>query len=172
MSSAPGPRTTPSATEKGKDSIVPVGQTVSWWPMRTTSRSPELPAAVLWDMDGTLLDSEPIWDVAMAELAARHGIVMSPELRESTLGNSLPDALAKVHDAAGLSAAERDPEADESGDAQAIDAVRAAKIALDRGVAGPVLPASSYLMKSPPEQREDTEGRAKLEAFIKGTEER
>jgi myo-inositol-1-phosphate synthase len=30
--------------------------------------------------------------------------------------------------------------------------------------------ASSYLMKSPPVQREDTEGRARLEAFIAGTE--
>ncbi len=53
-----------------------------------------------------------------------------------------------------------------------IDAIRAAKIGLDRGVGGPLLSASSYLMKSPPEQREDTEGRARLEAFIAGTEER
>ncbi|WP_252976250.1 inositol-3-phosphate synthase [Janibacter melonis] len=53
-----------------------------------------------------------------------------------------------------------------------IDAIRAAKIAKDRGIGGALLSASSYLMKSPPEQREDTEGRAKLEAFIAGTEER
>jgi myo-inositol-1-phosphate synthase len=53
-----------------------------------------------------------------------------------------------------------------------IDAIRAAKIAKDRGVAGPLLSASSYLMKSPPEQRPDDEGRASLEAFIAGTEER
>ena len=53
-----------------------------------------------------------------------------------------------------------------------IDAIRAAKIAKDRGVGGALLSASSYLMKSPPVQREDTEGRAKLEAFIAGTEER
>ncbi|HIZ96998.1 MAG TPA: inositol-3-phosphate synthase [Candidatus Janibacter merdipullorum] len=53
-----------------------------------------------------------------------------------------------------------------------IDAIRAAKIAKDRGVSGALLSASSYLMKSPPEQREDTEGREKLEAFIAGTEER
>ncbi|MBD0862381.1 HAD family phosphatase [Gordonia sp. zg691] len=63
-------------------------------------------------MDGTLLDSEPIWDIAMAELAARHGIVLTPRLRASTLGNSLPDALAKVHDAAGVPAADRGPDAD------------------------------------------------------------
>jgi myo-inositol-1-phosphate synthase len=53
-----------------------------------------------------------------------------------------------------------------------IDAIRAAKIALDRGIGGALISASSYLMKSPPVQREDTEGRAKLEAYIAGTEER
>ncbi len=49
-----------------------------------------------------------------------------------------------------------------------IDAVRACKIALDRGIGGPILPASAYLMKSPPVQIEDTLGRAQLEAFIIG----
>ncbi|XBH21290.1 inositol-3-phosphate synthase [Jonesiaceae bacterium BS-20] len=53
-----------------------------------------------------------------------------------------------------------------------IDAVRAAKIALDRGVGGPILSASTYFMKSPPVQMEDTHGRAELEAFIAGTIER
>ncbi len=49
-----------------------------------------------------------------------------------------------------------------------IDAVRAAKIALDRGVAGPVDAASSYLMKSPPVQLPDDVARAQLEEFING----
>jgi myo-inositol-1-phosphate synthase len=49
-----------------------------------------------------------------------------------------------------------------------IDALRAAKIAKDRGLGGPVIPASAYLMKSPPVQIEDTEGRTQLEAFIRG----
>jgi myo-inositol-1-phosphate synthase len=53
-----------------------------------------------------------------------------------------------------------------------IDAIRAAKIAKDRGIGGPILSASSYFMKSPPVQRPDDLGRAKLEAFIAGTEER
>lgn len=53
-----------------------------------------------------------------------------------------------------------------------IDAVRAAKIAKDRGVGGPILSASTYFMKSPPVQMEDTKGRAELEAFIAGTNER
>ena len=53
-----------------------------------------------------------------------------------------------------------------------IDAVRAAKIAKDRGVGGPILSASTYFMKSPPVQMEDTAGRAQLEAFIRGEVER
>ncbi len=53
-----------------------------------------------------------------------------------------------------------------------IDAIRAAKIALDRGIGGPILSASSYLMKSPPVQRPDNEGRASVEAFIRGDVER
>jgi myo-inositol-1-phosphate synthase len=53
-----------------------------------------------------------------------------------------------------------------------IDALRCAKIALDRGVGGPLLSASSYFMKSPPEQFADDVARAKLEAFIAGDVER
>ncbi|MBB3038131.1 inositol-3-phosphate synthase [Hoyosella altamirensis] len=49
-----------------------------------------------------------------------------------------------------------------------IDAVRAAKIALDRGVGGPVFSASSYLMKSPPKQLADDIARTQLESFIDG----
>ncbi|MDP9166345.1 MAG: inositol-3-phosphate synthase [Actinomycetota bacterium] len=49
-----------------------------------------------------------------------------------------------------------------------IDAVRAAKIALDRGVGGPVEAASAYLMKSPPKQMADDIARAELETFIEG----
>jgi myo-inositol-1-phosphate synthase len=49
-----------------------------------------------------------------------------------------------------------------------IDAVRAAKIALDRGIGGAIIPASTYLMKSPPVQMPDDQGRVALEAFIRG----
>jgi myo-inositol-1-phosphate synthase len=49
-----------------------------------------------------------------------------------------------------------------------IDAIRAAKIAKDRGQGGPVVGASAYLMKSPPVQMPDEEGRAAVEAFIRG----
>ena len=49
-----------------------------------------------------------------------------------------------------------------------IDAIRAAKIGLDRGIGGPLLSPAAYLMKSPPEQRPDDFGREQVEAFIKG----
>ncbi|HKU11737.1 inositol-3-phosphate synthase [Sinomonas sp.] len=53
-----------------------------------------------------------------------------------------------------------------------IDAVRAAKIGLDRGIGGPLTSPSAYFMKSPPEQRADDVARAQVEAFIRGEVER
>jgi myo-inositol-1-phosphate synthase len=49
-----------------------------------------------------------------------------------------------------------------------IDAVRCAKLALDRGLAGPLHEPSSYFMKSPPQQFTYDEAREKLEEFIWG----
>jgi myo-inositol-1-phosphate synthase len=49
-----------------------------------------------------------------------------------------------------------------------IDALRAAKIAKDRGIGGPILSASSYFMKSPPVQHSDEEARELVERFIRG----
>ena len=49
-----------------------------------------------------------------------------------------------------------------------IDAVRCAKIAMDRGIGGPLLGPSSYFMKSPPEQYRDDVCRQLVEEFIIG----
>lgn len=49
-----------------------------------------------------------------------------------------------------------------------IDAIRCAKLALDRGIGGPLLEPSAYFMKSPPVQIRDEEARLGLEAFIGG----
>jgi myo-inositol-1-phosphate synthase len=49
-----------------------------------------------------------------------------------------------------------------------IDAIRAAKIAKDRGASGPVIPASAYFMKSPPKQFSDHDAHQAVEAFIRG----
>jgi myo-inositol-1-phosphate synthase len=53
-----------------------------------------------------------------------------------------------------------------------IDAVRAAKLAMDRGIGGPITSASAYFMKHPPEQHPDPVARQMLEEFIKGERER
>ena len=53
-----------------------------------------------------------------------------------------------------------------------IDAVRAAKIGLDRGIGGALISASSYFMKSPPEQNDDEGAHEAVEAFIRGDLER
>jgi myo-inositol-1-phosphate synthase len=53
-----------------------------------------------------------------------------------------------------------------------IDAIRAAKIARDRGIGGPILSAASYFMKSPPEQYGDDVARDLVDKFIRGEVER
>lgn len=49
-----------------------------------------------------------------------------------------------------------------------VDAIRCAKIALDRKVGGPLVSASAYLMKHPPMQMTDSEAKQALEDFING----
>ncbi len=49
-----------------------------------------------------------------------------------------------------------------------IDVIRAVKIALDRGISGPLISISSYAFKHPPIQVEDSEARTWVEEFIEG----
>ena len=49
-----------------------------------------------------------------------------------------------------------------------IDAISLAKIALDRGMGGPIIPASAYLMKHPIEQMTDPVAKTELEKFVSG----
>jgi myo-inositol-1-phosphate synthase len=51
-----------------------------------------------------------------------------------------------------------------------IDAIRCAKLALDRGLAGPILAPASFFMKHPPRQYTDDEAHRRTEAFIRGDE--
>lgn len=62
--------------------------------------------AVLFDMDGTLVDSEKLWDVAMQELYRKFGAEMTPEVRESTVGGSAESVMRIVYTDLGL---EHDP---------------------------------------------------------------
>ncbi|WP_024804779.1 HAD family phosphatase [Nocardia sp. BMG51109] len=59
-------------------------------------------AAVLWDMDGTLLDSEKLWDVGMRELSVELGGEMTDATRRRLIGASAPDALRIVFAGLGL----------------------------------------------------------------------
>lgn len=51
------------------------------------------PAAVLFDMDGTLVDSEKIWDVALYDLAAHLGGELSLPARLAMVGSSMAEAI-------------------------------------------------------------------------------
>jgi len=53
-------------------------------------------------MDGTLVDSEKLWDVSMHALYARLGGVLTPEVRESTVGGSSDSVMAAVYSDLGL----------------------------------------------------------------------
>ncbi|MBN9643497.1 HAD family hydrolase [Corynebacterium mendelii] len=44
--------------------------------------------AIVWDMDGTLVDSEPIWSIATFELAEHLGAPLTAEKRQETIGGS------------------------------------------------------------------------------------
>lgn len=58
--------------------------------------------AVLWDMDGTLVDSEKLWDVSLNALYERLGGVMAPEVRASTVGGSAEGVMRIVYSDLGL----------------------------------------------------------------------
>src|SRR5689334_21166549 len=51
------------------------------------------PAAVLFDMDGTLVDSEKVWDIALRELAVRAGATLSDEARLAMVGGSMSSSM-------------------------------------------------------------------------------
>lgn len=63
---------------------------------------PHFPAAVLLDMDGTLIDSEPYWIEAEEELIAAHGGTWSQEHAMNLVGNDLLDSGRYIREHAGI----------------------------------------------------------------------
>ena len=66
-----------------------------------------LPAAVLWDMDGTLVDTEPYWIAAEHQIVEEHGGTWSDEFAHQLVGNDLLVSAAFIMD---NSAVEWEPE--------------------------------------------------------------
>lgn len=64
--------------------------------------------AVLWDMDGTLVDSEKLWDVSLSALYRSFGGALSRETRMSLVGASAAETMVTVFAELGL---QQDPEA-------------------------------------------------------------
>jgi HAD superfamily hydrolase (TIGR01509 family) len=64
--------------------------------------------AVLWDMDGTLVDSEKLWDISLAALYAELGGELTPEVRAAMVGSSAKNTIRIVYTDLGL---EHDPAA-------------------------------------------------------------
>lgn len=62
------------------------------------------PDAVCFDMDGTLLDSEKIWDIGLDELAAHLGGRLSAQARAAMLGSPLGLSIRLVHEDLGVDA--------------------------------------------------------------------
>jgi HAD superfamily hydrolase (TIGR01509 family) len=58
----------------------------------------DLPAAVLFDMDGLLIDSEPLWTVAEREIAAELQGTFTPAIKAAILGQALPRAVPLMLD--------------------------------------------------------------------------
>ncbi|MFC0004458.1 HAD family hydrolase [Micromonospora siamensis] len=62
---------------------------------------------MLFDMDGTLVDSEKLWDVALRELAAEYGGTLSDDARRAMVGTAMATSMRILHD--DLGQPERDP---------------------------------------------------------------
>lgn len=60
------------------------------------------PAAVLWDMDGTLVDSEKVWTVSLHDTARRLGGTLSQGARDAIVGSGIPSTLKIMFDDLGL----------------------------------------------------------------------
>jgi beta-phosphoglucomutase-like phosphatase (HAD superfamily) len=60
------------------------------------------PAAVLWDMDGTLVDTEPYWIASEFELAERHGGEWTRQHALNIVGKDLLDAARYMLEHAGI----------------------------------------------------------------------
>jgi HAD superfamily hydrolase (TIGR01509 family) len=62
----------------------------------------QLPAAVLWDLDGTLLDSEKLWDIPLYELTEKLGGQLSTETRLAMTGTNVMVTMRLLYTEVGI----------------------------------------------------------------------
>src|SRR5262245_56122514 len=74
--------------------------------LRSEDGCDEGPDAVLWDMDGTLVDSEKLWSISLHDTARWLGGTLSLAAREAVVGGDMARTLATLFDDLGLA---RDP---------------------------------------------------------------
>ncbi|RLK59125.1 HAD superfamily hydrolase (TIGR01509 family) [Actinokineospora cianjurensis] len=67
-----------------------------------------LPAAVLWDMDGTLLDSEKLWDIPLREYSLKLGTPLAAETRTAMVGSNVPTSMGLLFGGIGVVPTEAD----------------------------------------------------------------
>lgn len=84
-------------------------------PAETDPRSPDTPAAVLWDLDGTLLDSEKLWDIPLYELTEKLGGDLSIETRQAMVGTNVLVTMHLLYAEVGIT----DPSPDQLADGAA-----------------------------------------------------
>jgi HAD superfamily hydrolase (TIGR01509 family) len=63
-----------------------------------------MPAAVLWDLDGTLLDSEKLWDIPLYELTEKLGGALSLPTRQAMVGTNVKRTLDLLYAEVGIDA--------------------------------------------------------------------
>nr|CEL20399.1 possible hydrolase [Kibdelosporangium sp. MJ126-NF4]CTQ97624.1 possible hydrolase [Kibdelosporangium sp. MJ126-NF4] len=61
-----------------------------------------MPEAVLWDMDGTLIDSEKLWDIGLHELAVQLGGELSQRTRDSLVGSNMDSTIRVIFSSLGV----------------------------------------------------------------------
>ena len=88
------PSTGSSSAPSGQPHIPPTDADT----FRRIPLSRSQPAAVLFDMDGTLVDSETLWGIAIHELAVRYGGTVSPAARLAMVGSSMAASMRILHD--------------------------------------------------------------------------
>ncbi len=71
-------------------------------PAETEPRSQHAPAAVLWDLDGTILDSEKLWDIPLYELTEKLGGQLSTETRQAMVGTNVMVTLRLLYAEVGI----------------------------------------------------------------------